>query len=152
MEDNSAVVAMANSDSGYTKKWKHFLIVLNYIKEQNALGQIEDGNIYGKLNTADMHTKPLRSAEFLAMAHKIHYHPPPSTGHKPIYPYPFPYISRGNSVFFRHRCRGLTEHRDEAIHPCSLILRPPLSGERRLSFVISLDRLRIRHLIVMQMP
>ena len=27
--------------------------------------------IYGKLNTADMHTKPLRSFEFLAMANKI---------------------------------------------------------------------------------
>jgi hypothetical protein len=68
---------MANSDSGYTKKCKHFLMVLNYIKEQIALGQIEARKIYGKLNTADMHTKPLRSAEFLAMAHKILGHPPP---------------------------------------------------------------------------
>jgi hypothetical protein len=41
MEDNSAVVTLANSDSGYTKKCKHFLTVLNYIKEQIALGQIE---------------------------------------------------------------------------------------------------------------
>ena len=77
MEDNSAVVTMANSDSGYTKKCKHFLMVLNYIKEQIALGQIEARKIYGKLNTADMHTKPLRSAEFLAMAHKILGRPPP---------------------------------------------------------------------------
>jgi hypothetical protein len=77
MEDNSAVVTMANSDSGYTKKCKHFLMVLNYIKEQIALGQSEARKIYGKLNTADMHTKPLRSAEFLAMAHKILGHPPP---------------------------------------------------------------------------
>ena len=29
MEDNSAVVTMANSESGYTKKCKHFLMVLN---------------------------------------------------------------------------------------------------------------------------
>ena len=36
MEDNSAVVTMTNSDSGYTKKCKHFLMVLNYIKEQIA--------------------------------------------------------------------------------------------------------------------
>jgi hypothetical protein len=50
---------------------------LNGIKEQIALGQIEARKIYGKLNTADMHTKPLRSAEFLAMAHKILGHPPP---------------------------------------------------------------------------
>ena len=41
MEDNSAVVIMANNESGYTKKCKHFLIILNYIKEQIALGQIE---------------------------------------------------------------------------------------------------------------
>ena len=148
---------MTNSDSGYTKKFKHFLMVLNYIKEQIALGQIEARKIYGKLNTADMHTKPLRSAEFLAMAHKILYHPPPSTGH-----YPYPFISRGNSVFFRHnRCRGLTEHRDEAIHPCSLILRPPLMLDAHPSlyhstgfgFANGSGCCRCSgHLIVMQMP
>ena len=68
---------MANNDSGYTKKCKHFLMVLNYIKEQIALGQIEARKIYGKLNTADMHTKPLRSSEFLTMAHKILGQPSP---------------------------------------------------------------------------
>ena len=77
MEDNSAVVTMANNDSGYTKKCKHFLMVLNYIKEQIPLGQIEARKIYGKLNTADKHTKPLRSPEFLTLAHKILGHPPP---------------------------------------------------------------------------
>ncbi len=68
---------MANNDSGYTKKCKHFLMVLNYIKEQIVLGQIEARKIFGKLNTADMHTKPLRSSEFLTMAHKILGQPPP---------------------------------------------------------------------------
>jgi hypothetical protein len=78
MENNSAVVTMENNDSRYTKKCKHFLMVLNnYIKEQIALGQIEARKIYGKLNTADMHTKPLRSSEFLSMAHKIFGQPPP---------------------------------------------------------------------------
>ena len=62
---------MANIDSGYTKKCKHFLMVLNYIKEQIALGQIEARKIYGKLNTADMHIKPLRSSDFSHMAYKI---------------------------------------------------------------------------------
>jgi hypothetical protein len=71
MEDNSAVVTMANNDSGYTKKCKHFLMVLNYIKEQIALGQIEARKIYGKLHNADMLTKPLRSSDFAHMAHKI---------------------------------------------------------------------------------
>ena len=46
-------------------------MVLNYIKEQITLGQIEARKIYGKLNSADMHTKPLRSPEFLNMAHTI---------------------------------------------------------------------------------
>jgi hypothetical protein len=56
-EENSAVVTMANSDSGYTKKCKHFLMVLNNIKVQIALGQIEARKIYGKLNNADMLSK-----------------------------------------------------------------------------------------------
>jgi hypothetical protein len=77
MEDNSAVVTMANNNFGYTKNCKHFLMVLNYIKEPISLEQIEARKIYGKLNTADMHTKPLRSPEFLTMAHKILGHPPP---------------------------------------------------------------------------
>jgi hypothetical protein len=77
MEDNSAVVTMANSDSGYTKKYKHFLMVLKYIKEQIALGQIEARKIYGKLNNADMNTKPLRSSDIAHMAHKILGQPAP---------------------------------------------------------------------------
>jgi hypothetical protein len=78
MEDNSAVVTMAINDSGYTKKCKHFLMVLiNYIKKQIVLGHIEARKIFGKLNTADMHTKPLRSSEFLIMAHRILGQPPP---------------------------------------------------------------------------
>ena len=71
MEDNSAVVTMANSDSGYAKKCKHFLMVLNYVKEQISTGQIEARKIFGKLNNADLHTKPLRSSAFPTMAHRI---------------------------------------------------------------------------------
>jgi hypothetical protein len=41
MEDNSAVVTMSNNDTGYAKKCKHFLMVINYVKEQIDLGQIE---------------------------------------------------------------------------------------------------------------
>jgi hypothetical protein len=77
MEDNSAVVTMANNDSGYTKKCKHFLMVLTYIKEQIASGKIEARKIYGNLNNADMHTKPLRSSDFAKMAHKILGQPAP---------------------------------------------------------------------------
>jgi hypothetical protein len=77
MEDNSAVVTMSNNDTGYAKKCKHFLMVINYVKEQIDLGQIEARKIYGKLNTADMHTKPLRTSSFSHMAHRILGHPAP---------------------------------------------------------------------------
>jgi hypothetical protein len=79
MEDNSAVVTLANTETSYAKKCKHFLMVLNYIKEQISLGQIEARKIYGKLNNADLHTKPLRSSAFKTMAHKILGQPPPAT-------------------------------------------------------------------------
>jgi hypothetical protein len=98
MEDNSAVVTMANNDSGYTKKCKHFLMVLNYIKEQISLGQIEARKIYGKLNTADMHTKPLRSSEFLTMAHKILGHPPPPRASSSSTSTPLPSIISAETV------------------------------------------------------
>ena len=39
MEDNSAVVTMANNDTSYAKKCKHFLMVVNYVKEQIAKTQ-----------------------------------------------------------------------------------------------------------------
>ena len=71
MEDNSAVVTMANNDTSYAKKCKHFLMVVNYVKEQIATGQIEARKIFGKLNSADFHTKPLRSQAFTHMAAKI---------------------------------------------------------------------------------
>jgi hypothetical protein len=76
MEDNSAVVTLANTETSYAKKCKHFLMVLNYIKEQISLGQIQARKIDGKLNNADLHTKPLRSSAFRTMAHKILGKPP----------------------------------------------------------------------------
>ena len=84
MEDNSAVVTMANSDSGYTKKCKFPHGAQLYQGTEIALGQIEARKIYGKLNTADMHTKPLRSSEFLAMANKILGRPPPPLPTTPL--------------------------------------------------------------------
>ncbi len=89
MEDNSAAVTLANTETSYAKKCKHFLMVLNFIKEQISLGQIEAHKIYGKLNNADLHTKPLRSSAFRTMAHQILGQPPtstlyPNTGRKSI--------------------------------------------------------------------
>jgi hypothetical protein len=81
MEDNSAVVTLANMETSYAMKCKHFLMVLNYIKEQMSLGQIEARKIYGKLHNADLHTKLLRSSAFRTMAHKILSQPPPIEAH-----------------------------------------------------------------------
>ena len=47
------------------------------VEEQVALGQIEARKIFGKLNNADLHTKPLRSSSFPHMAHKILGQPAP---------------------------------------------------------------------------
>ena len=119
MEDNSVVVTMVNSDTGYTKKCKHFLMVLNYIKEQIALGQIEARKIYGKLNVADMHTKPLRFIRQILRYGAQDPRPPPATisfYSTEQLTYTYPYLScGGNSVILRHGCRGPTEHRDEII-------------------------------------
>ena len=76
MEDNSAVATMVNSDSGYTKKYKHFLMVLNYIKEI-ALGQIEARKFTGSSTI----TTPLRSSDFANMANKILRQPAPTIVH-----------------------------------------------------------------------
>jgi hypothetical protein len=84
MEDKSAVVTLANTENSYAKKCKYFFMVLNYIKEQISLGQIEACKIYGKLNNADLHTKPLRSSAFRTMAHKILGQPPRIEAHLPL--------------------------------------------------------------------
>ena len=54
------------------------LMVVNYVKEQIALGQIQARKIYGKLNNADLHTKPLRCPSYTTMAHRILGQPLPS--------------------------------------------------------------------------
>jgi hypothetical protein len=79
MEDNSAVITITSEDSAHAKKCKHFLMVVNYVKEQIALGQIQARKIYGKLNNADLHTKPLRCPSYTTMAHRILGQPSPSS-------------------------------------------------------------------------
>ena len=95
MEDNSAVVTLANTETSYAKKCKHFLMVLNYIKEQISLGQIEAHKIYGKLNNADLHTKPLRSSAFSQ-------DPRPAASYRDTST-PYPIIGR-KSIVHRYGC------------------------------------------------
>ena len=64
MEDNSAVITITTDDQAYLKKCKHFLMVINYIREQVNLGLVEIQKIAGEDNMADLHTKPLRDGSF----------------------------------------------------------------------------------------
>jgi hypothetical protein len=90
-------------------------MVLNYIKEQIALGQIEARKICGKLNTADMHTKPLRSSEFLSMAHKILGQPPPQSPTSPAISFFTLPTETVSYLYHGHGCEEPTKQRDEAI-------------------------------------
>jgi hypothetical protein len=66
MEDNSAaVVTISNEESAYLKKCKHFIMVVNYVREQLELGLIQVLKIKGELNNADLHTKKLRDKLFV---------------------------------------------------------------------------------------
>jgi hypothetical protein len=64
MEDNSAVITITTDDQAYLKKCKHFLMVINYIREQVDMGLVEIQKIAGEDNMADLHTKPLRDGTF----------------------------------------------------------------------------------------
>ena len=50
--------------SRYLKKCKHFIMVVNYVREQLELGLIQVIKIKGELNNADLHTKKLRDKSF----------------------------------------------------------------------------------------
>ena len=71
MEDNSAVVTISNEESAYLKKCKHFIMVVNYVREQLELGLIQVFKIKGELNNADLHTKMLRDKSFAVKADNI---------------------------------------------------------------------------------
>ena len=59
MEDNSAVVTVSNEESAYLKKCKHFIMVVNYVREQLEHRLIQVLKIKGELNNADLLTKKL---------------------------------------------------------------------------------------------
>ena len=71
MEDNSAVVTVSNEESAYLKKCKHFIMVVNYVREQLELGLIQVLKIKGELNNADLHAKKLRDKSFATKADNI---------------------------------------------------------------------------------
>ena len=58
MEDNSAVITVTTDESAYAKKCKHFLMLINYVREQVDLGIIKILKIPGQNNMSDVLTKP----------------------------------------------------------------------------------------------
>jgi len=71
MEDNSAVITISTEESAYLKKCKHFIMVVNFVREQLELGLISILKINGKLNNADLLTKKLWDASYAVKANKI---------------------------------------------------------------------------------
>jgi hypothetical protein len=71
MEDNSAVITITTDEAAYIKKCKHFLMIINYIKEQVDLGLIAIQKIPGADNPADLHTKRLRDGTFTKHAKAV---------------------------------------------------------------------------------
>jgi hypothetical protein len=71
MEDNSAVVTISNEETAYLKKCKHFIMVVNYVREQLELGLISILKIKGTLNNADLLTNKLRDSSFAVKANNI---------------------------------------------------------------------------------
>ena len=71
MEDNSAVVALSQEATTRTKKCKHFLVLVHWIREQVALGIIEVRKVATERNMADIFTKIVTGQAFLDSARYV---------------------------------------------------------------------------------
>jgi hypothetical protein len=58
-EDNAAVIDMAMDEATKLRKCKHFLMLINYVKEQVAMGLVELHHIDTTLNPSDLLSKPI---------------------------------------------------------------------------------------------
>ena len=64
-EDNSALIIVTTEENAYAKKCNHFIMVINYVREQINLGLIKIDKIVGMKNNADLLTKKLRDETFI---------------------------------------------------------------------------------------
>jgi len=71
LEDNSAVVTMATEEASYLKKCRHFIMVINYEREQVEAGMVEIKKVKGEYNNADILTKKVRDKTFAVKAKHI---------------------------------------------------------------------------------
>ena len=70
-EDNSAVITITNDETAYMKKCKHFMMLINYVREQVELGLIDVLKVTGTENDSDAFTKKKRSRNFADLVNKI---------------------------------------------------------------------------------
>jgi hypothetical protein len=68
LEDNQPAIDLSQSLSGRVNKCKHFLMLVNYIREQVANGLIEISKVPTEDNVADLLTKALTGQSFLRKA------------------------------------------------------------------------------------
>jgi hypothetical protein len=68
MEDNSAVIQVTSSPEARVKQCKHFLMLVNYVREQVIAGLIEFRKVDSKANVADILTKIVTGLEFSTKA------------------------------------------------------------------------------------
>ena len=70
-EDNAPTIQLTDGLSAKAKKSKHFMMLINFVKEQVLMGLIEVQKIPSKDNVADMLTKALDWKEFESKACRI---------------------------------------------------------------------------------
>jgi hypothetical protein len=63
-EDNQPAIDLSATLSGRVKKCKHFLMLINYIREQVMLGLVAIRKVPGEDNPADLLTKKLVGTPF----------------------------------------------------------------------------------------
>jgi hypothetical protein len=68
MEDNQPVIDLTQDFSARSKRCKHFLMLVHYIKEQVAAGLIELEKVHTSKNIADILTKIVVGDEFRSKA------------------------------------------------------------------------------------
>jgi hypothetical protein len=64
LEDNQPVIDLASDITARIKKSKHFLVLVDYVKEQVEAGIIELNKVHTSLNRADILTKIVTGNEF----------------------------------------------------------------------------------------
>jgi hypothetical protein len=71
MENNTTVITMEQQETAYLKKCKHFVMLINYVREQVSLGLVEIRKILGTDNMADILTKKVRTKDFQSKAMRM---------------------------------------------------------------------------------